>query len=374
MVFFSPPRWFHGACVGIPTPDHLGMIAPEWFCDSCQLSKAVEEQRRRITRLLGLSEGGFKEQRDADAGLELLCSESETTKQLLLNYVQRASASDAAAESAHRLLLCRWHCEAERTGQTALCSVYRELHLELNAAATTAALSFGGASAGGQMPLLSRKSIVSASRKLLVESALFKQASLTSLTCRAHVARKPHTSRAQVAHKLRTSRTQAAHKLRTSRAQAAYKSHKSHKPHTPHFLHLSQPTCPSPFFPYVSHTRTCSFLSQLERALDFVLTTLKEAQPSARARAIKAVNGVVSADPSTLELVQVRHAMETALREPSIAVREATLDMLGKYIISCPEFVERYYETIVKRLCDVGISVRKRVIKILRDLCIQGDK
>jgi len=239
MVFFSPPRWFHGACVGIPTPDHLGMTAPEWFCDSCQLSNAVEEQRRRITRLLGLSEGGFKEQRDADAGLQLLCSESETTKQLLLNYVQRASASDAAAESAHRLLLCRWHCEAERTGQTALCSVYRELHLELNAAATTAALSFGGASAGGQMPLLSRKSIVSASRKLLVESALFKQASLTSLTCRAQVARKSHASRTQAAHKPHTSRTQVAHKLRTSRTQAA------HKPHTSRtqVAHKSRTSC-----------------------------------------------------------------------------------------------------------------------------------
>lgn len=34
--------------------------------------------------------------------------------------------------------------------------------------------------------------------------------------------------------------------------------------------------------------------------------------------------------------------MEAALREPSIAVREATLDMLGKYILLRPEFVERW--------------------------------
>ena len=51
-------------------------------------------------------------------------------------------------------------------------------------------------------------------------------------------------------------------------------------------------------------------------------------------------------------------AVTVALSEPSIAVREATLDLLGGYIISRPATIAKYYESIVKRLADVGISVR----------------
>jgi len=52
-------------------------------------------------------------------------------------------------------------------------------------------------------------------------------------------------------------------------------------------------------------------------------------------------------------------------------VREATLDLIGQHILSQPQCVPIYYEAIVKRLGDVGISVRKRVVRILRDLCLK---
>ena len=45
--------------------------------------------------------------------------------------------------------------------------------------------------------------------------------------------------------------------------------------------------------------------------------------------------------------------------------------MLGQFIGLRPEYADHYYETIVKRLNDPGVSVRKRVIKILRDLLVK---
>ena len=80
---------------------------------------------------------------------------------------------------------------------------------------------------------------------------------------------------------------------------------------------------------------------------------------------------VVRADPDVLRLAAVTAAVQLALREPSISVREATLDLLGGYILQRPEFVEAYYPTIAARIADVGVSVRKRVIKILRELCLK---
>ena len=52
---------------------------------------------------------------------------------------------------------------------------------------------------------------------------------------------------------------------------------------------------------------------------------------------------------------------------------ETTLDLLGQYLASRPEFVQHYYYIIVSRLTDPGVSVRKRVVKILRDVCVSRD-
>ena len=82
--------------------------------------------------------------------------------------------------------------------------------------------------------------------------------------------------------------------------------------------------------------------------LKFVLPVLQEPHPSARARAMKVLSAVVQADPGTLELQPVEAAVQFALSEPSISVREATLDLLGQFILSRPAFVERYYGAIAQ--------------------------
>jgi cohesin loading factor subunit SCC2 len=278
-------RWFHGDCVGVKHNDDK--ISREWYCDSCQLSRAVAEQRRTITRLLSLSDAGTAEgtaQGSAAASEEAvnaLCTEEEVTKQLLLNYLDAASP-DPASSAAHRLLLCQWHFNACERKEMVLCRLYEEQDAahtkhcrgprELHAARVRS------------LPLLTRDRILSATRRLLVGSPL---------------------------------------------------------------------------------------LGRLETMIAYVLLVLKEPQPSARTKAIKAISGVVTADPSTLEMAGVKQAVHLALCEPSIAVREATLDLVGQYILSRPAFVPLYYEPIVRRLADVGISVRKRVVRILRDLCLK---
>ena len=111
---------------------------------------------------------------------------------------------------------------------------------------------------------------------------------------------------------------------------------------------------------------------RLEPMLSHVLSALEEPQASARAKAIKALSGPVGADPAILQLAAVTVGVHRALNDPSISVREATLDLVGQYIAQRPEFVERYYEVLSRRLADTGVSVRKRVIKILRDLCLRS--
>ena len=129
-------RWFHGSCVGVDE----SVTCEQWFCDHCRLSTSVSDQRKRIQRLLSLSTraagpdgdvdvlgGEEEEQEEETAEVKALSSEGETTKQLLLNYLQSSATADPAADTAQSALLCEWHKEAsDPGGSPLLCSLYQE--------------------------------------------------------------------------------------------------------------------------------------------------------------------------------------------------------------------------------------------------------
>lgn len=61
--------------------------------------------------------------------------------------------------------------------------------------------------------------------------------------------------------------------------------------------------------------------------------------------------------------------MQARLIDSSGAVREATVHLLGDYVLKQPNLVDSYYDVLAERIKDTSVSVRKRVIKILRDVC-----
>lgn len=63
------------------------------------------------------------------------------------------------------------------------------------------------------------------------------------------------------------------------------------------------------------------------------------------------------------------NAIYNRFLDQSIQVRESTVDLIGKYIILRPEYISQYYSIIEDRILDTGLSVRKRVVKILHEIC-----
>ena len=57
--------------------------------------------------------------------------------------------------------------------------------------------------------------------------------------------------------------------------------------------------------------------------------------------------------------------------DSSTMVREAAVDLVGRFILHDEELIDKYYKTITTRILDTGVSVRKRVIKILKDICLE---
>ena len=48
-------------------------------------------------------------------------------------------------------------------------------------------------------------------------------------------------------------------------------------------------------------------------------------------------------------------------------MRQSAVDLVSRYALLSEEYLEKYYEPLCERLLDRGVSVRKSVVKILRD-------
>ena len=67
----------------------------------------------------------------------------------------------------------------------------------------------------------------------------------------------------------------------------------------------------------------------------------------------------------------MQRGVHARLLDSSTSVREAAVELVGKFILNRPDLISQYYSMLSDRILDTGISVRKRVIKIFRDICVE---
>ncbi|CAF1290639.1 unnamed protein product, partial [Didymodactylos carnosus] len=95
-----------------------------------------------------------------------------------------------------------------------------------------------------------------------------------------------------------------------------------------------------------------------------------EAGTNIRSKAMKCLCTVVEADPTILSRNDIKSCVQVGLTDKSISVREAAIDLIGRYIVGREQLVLQYYDILCERSLDTGVSVRKRVVKIFRDICL----
>ncbi|XP_010259396.1 PREDICTED: nipped-B-like protein isoform X2 [Nelumbo nucifera] len=115
-----------------------------------------------------------------------------------------------------------------------------------------------------------------------------------------------------------------------------------------------------------------SFSRGFDKILCMLLASLRENSPIIRAKALRAVSMIVEADPEVLCDKRVQSAVEGRFCDSAISVREAALELVGRHIASHPDVGLKYFEKVAERIKDTGVSVRKRAIKIIRDMCISS--
>ncbi|CAB4279253.1 unnamed protein product [Prunus armeniaca] len=109
-------------------------------------------------------------------------------------------------------------------------------------------------------------------------------------------------------------------------------------------------------------------LKSKEVVLDSGTASLMENSPVIRAKALRAVSIIVEADPQVLGDKRVQSAVEGRFCDSAISVREAALELVGRHIASHPDVGLK----VAERMKDTGVGVRKRSIKIIRDVCVSN--
>ncbi|ENN74150.1 hypothetical protein YQE_09123, partial [Dendroctonus ponderosae] len=113
------------------------------------------------------------------------------------------------------------------------------------------------------------------------------------------------------------------------------------------------------------------FSQSFDQYLKAILMVLKETSIAIRTKAMKCLTMIVEADPSVLGRHDMQMGVNQSILDQSTSVREAAVDLIGKFVLRRPELIHKYYEILSPRILDTGVSVRKRVIKILKDICVE---
>lgn len=118
-------------------------------------------------------------------------------------------------------------------------------------------------------------------------------------------------------------------------------------------------------------TQSSSWLRSFRPQISFFLKLMASEETYFRKASLKVMERIVSIDDGDPELMLssiVTKAISYRLCDESISVREAALALVGSYVMYSPTSIEIFNSSLLSCLHDVGVSVRKRCIKIYQSI------
>ena len=85
-----------------------------------------------------------------------------------------------------------------------------------------------------------------------------------------------------------------------------------------------------------------------------------EAGTNIRSKAMKCLCTVVEADPSILARNDIKSCVQVGLTDKSVSVREAAIDLIGRYIVQKQLLILQYYDVLCERSIDTGRGIFRR--------------
>ncbi|BGP51653.1 Sister chromatid cohesion protein 2 [Rhodotorula kratochvilovae] len=114
--------------------------------------------------------------------------------------------------------------------------------------------------------------------------------------------------------------------------------------------------------------RSSTLASLYQPILTRIVDASESAQVAQRTKALRATSLVVAQDPDLFHQDNIRRSIENRTLDSSPQVRDAAIELVGKYVVSRPDLAVQYLPRLGERISDTGLAVRRRVIKLLRVL------
>lgn len=109
--------------------------------------------------------------------------------------------------------------------------------------------------------------------------------------------------------------------------------------------------------------------------LNILLKSMTSDQATVRSKSLKSVNHVLDTDPSILDRdPSVIQRIQECASDPSTQVRESALSLLGTCMGLRPSLETSLAPTVLGRFGDAGVMVRKRAMKLARDIYLRNSE
>lgn len=117
-----------------------------------------------------------------------------------------------------------------------------------------------------------------------------------------------------------------------------------------------------------------NFCTAFRGILNVLMGSMTTDQATVRSRSLKSVNQVLETDPTILDGDSA--FIDLILQcssDPSPQVRDSALGLIGKCISMRPRLEERMTPTVIQRFIDSGVGVRKRAMKLAKDIYLGNE-
>ena len=104
------------------------------------------------------------------------------------------------------------------------------------------------------------------------------------------------------------------------------------------------------------------------RQMGMLVGLISDDSASHRKQAVKALSQVLEADTKLMLQPMIKKAVSDRFQDESKSVREAIVSLVGNFVVQNPEVANAFAPSLLPRLNDEGVSVRKKTIRIFHEI------
>lgn len=108
--------------------------------------------------------------------------------------------------------------------------------------------------------------------------------------------------------------------------------------------------------------------------LDTLIKSMNSNKIKTKTRAVRVLSSLVGENTEILSMPKVQESVSRVLVDSSPLARDAAIDLIGKYMMGKPQLIEQFHRPICDRMSDESIQVRKRAVKLTRDMYVSSTK